>query len=83
MSNVRNLFRPQPMAANSSYEIGGNHMGGFLPKVSGTISVVDSHGTTLVDAVPVTAGVYVEIPIYFENGATVTLAGDAAGTLML
>lgn len=89
MTFVRESFNPVPMAADSSYDIKGSHMGGFLAKTSGTISVVskDALGTndvTLVDAVPVTAGIYTPIPINFPaiNG-TVTLAGGASGTLMV
>lgn len=86
--NSRESYNATPMAANSFYVIRGSYMGGFLAKVSGTISVVTKDSTglndvTLVDAVPVTAGLFTRIPISFPtNGpATVTLAGGAAGTL--
>lgn len=89
MTQVRKSFNAVPMAANSSYEIRGSHMGGFLAKTGGTITVVskDALGTsdvTLVDAVPLTAGLFTEIPINFPaiNGI-VTLGGGASGTLMV
>lgn len=89
MTAVRESFNGIPMGANTSFTIRGSHMGGFLAKTSGTISVVskDSLGITdltLVDAVPVTAGIYTPIPLNFPaiNG-TVTLAGGASGTLMV
>lgn len=89
MSFVRERFNPVPMAANASYNITGQHMGGFLAKTAGTITVTskDANGindVTLVDAVPVSAGVYTPIPIIFPStGATVTLALGASGTLMV
>lgn len=89
MAHVRESFNAVPMAADASYEIKGSHMGGFLAKTSGTITVVskDARGVddvTLVDAVPVSAGIYTPIPINFPaiNGI-VTLAGGASGTLMV
>ncbi len=87
--HVRERFSPKPMAADTSLVINGPYLGGFLAKVSGTISVVakDTLGTsdvTLVDAVPVTAGIYTPIPIVVPaTGYTVTLAGGASGTLMV
>lgn len=93
MSYVRERFHPVLMAANTSCQIRGAHLGGFLAKTSGTITVTskDASGVntvTLVDAVPVTAGIYTPIPIIFPatndtiNG-TVTLGGGASGTLMV
>jgi hypothetical protein len=68
-------------------------MGGFLSKTSGTITVTSfsadgSTVVTLVDAVPLTAGIYTPIPMVFPAGnaginATVTLGGGASGTLMV
>lgn len=89
MGQVRERFSPKPMAANTTLAIAGPYLGGFLAKTSGTISIVakDATGTndvTLVDAVPVTAGIYTPIPIVVPaTGYTVTLAGGASGTLMV
>jgi hypothetical protein len=84
-STVREQFRAQNMAANSSYSIGGPRMGGFIGKTAGAITVTDANGTVLVDAVPIIAGVTIPIPITFITGAggTVTLSGGASGTLLL
>lgn len=78
-------FRAQRITANGSYLVGGNRIAAFLPSAGGTIAVTDADGTTLVAATTVTAGVYVELPIRFNTnmGGTVTLASDAAGTLLL
>lgn len=84
--NVRERFRPQPMAANSSFIIRGPNMGGFLATVAGTLTVTDAvTGTVLVNAVPVVAGGFTALPFVFTSseGATVTLAGGAAGTLAI
>lgn len=70
------------VGVNSTYRLTGLAIGGFLPKVSGTITVVDANGVTLVDAVPVTAGVYVQLPLFLNGvGGTFTTAGGATGTL--
>ncbi len=89
---VRESGRAIPMTANSTVVLGGNHLYGFLAKVSGTITVTLKNGNTgtivsevVVDAVPVTAGVYTPIPITFPSspeGCTVTLGGGATGTLI-
>jgi hypothetical protein len=51
------------------------------------VTAKDALGTsdvTLVDAVPVTAGIYTPIPITVPaTGFTVTLGGGASGTLMV
>ena len=91
---VKELGRPQAIAADGSVTLGGNHVMGFLAAVSGTITVVvkdGSNGTsvqdvTVVDAVPVTAGVYTPLPMDWPavpQGITVTLAGGAKGTLFV
>lgn len=89
MSNVRERFSPKPMGADTSIDIPGPYLGGFLAATSGTITVTskDALGTsdvTLVNAVPVTAGIYTPIPLVVPaTGYTVTLAGGASGTLMV
>jgi len=71
------------MGVDSSTSIGGQNIGGFLAKTTGTITVVDGAGNTLVDAVPVTAGAYLPLPFLIEarGVTTVTLADGASGTL--
>lgn len=81
--NVRERFRPQPMAADSNFIIRGPNVGGFLATVAGTLTLTDADGTVLINAVPVSAGIWTPIPFVFSSsqGATVQLAGGAAGTL--
>lgn len=91
--NVREGGRPQPIAANGTATLGGNHIMGFLAVISGTLTVVVKDGSsgsvqsvTVVDAVPVTAGVYTPIPFSWPavpQGIIVTLAGGAKGTLFV
>jgi hypothetical protein len=89
MSFVRERFNPRPLGVNAVAAITGIYLGGFLAKTSGTISIVTKDSTglndvTIVDAVPVTAGVYTPIPIVVQTpGYTVTLADGASGTLMI
>lgn len=86
---TRNAFNPVPMAANALHNVTGSTIAGFLPTVSGTLTITgrSADGTgavTLVDAVPVTAGIYVDLPCALPSpGAAVQLAGGAKGTLFV
>lgn len=87
--NVRERFNPVPIGVNGSYTVKGLNIAGFLPTVAGTLTVTGlaSDGTTavtFVNAVPVSAGVYVKLPCEFTvPGTVVSLAGGAAGTLFV
>lgn len=80
---VRERFRAQPLGVNASTTVGGMAIGGILAKTAGTITMTDADGTVLVDAIPVSAGVYTPLPFLFKTnaGGTITLAGGASGTL--
>lgn len=82
MAQFKEHYDPKPMAANSTAKVGVS-IAGFLPTVAGTLTVTSEEGTVLVNAVPVTAGIYVKIPLLFPTtaGGKVTLAHGAAGTL--
>lgn len=90
---VREGGRPLAIAANGTATLGGNHIMGFLAVVSGTLTVTVQDGSSgavqsvvVVDAVPVTAGIYTPIPIVIPavpQGIVVTLAGGAKGTLII
>lgn len=61
-----------------------NKVTGFLAKTAGTITLVDSYGTTIVNAVSVTAGSWTWLPFYLGKSSTAptfTTAGGASGTL--
>lgn len=58
-------------------------IGAFLPTATGTITIKDGNGNTVLNAFPVTVGTRVELTLYTQgNTAVVTLAGGAAGTLL-
>lgn len=88
---VREGFKPTSIGTNGTLIFSPAYLGGFLAKTSGTITITIVVGSysgqstvTILDAIPVTAGIYTPIPAYFvpvQNGCTVTLAGGAAGTL--
>lgn len=82
MGQVKEHYNAKPMAANAS-QLCGASIAGFLPVTAGTLTVTDADGTVLVAAVPVSAGVYVKIPLLARtsSGCTVSLAGGASGTL--
>ncbi len=84
MSNIRERYPAKFIAANTTVIILGQSIGGFLCKTDGTITVVDSRGTTVVSAHPVVAGVYYPLPIFVggDNRATFATAGGASGTLI-
>lgn len=84
MGMIKQYYRPQPMAANSAYSAATVHIAGFLATVAGTITITDADGTVQVNALPLTLG-FNNIPILLNTsmGATVQLAGGAAGTLLI
>lgn len=80
---VQERFVLLAMAANAS-AIVGTQIGGFLATVSGTLTVTDANGSVIVNAVPVTAGVFTPLPFLLPTAKnTVQLAGGAAGTLAI
>lgn len=82
MSSVQERYDALVVGVNSTVNINGTAVAGFACKTSGTISIVDGNGTTIVDAFPVTAGVYHPFPFYLQKiGGTATTAGGASGTL--
>jgi hypothetical protein len=83
---VQERYTPVPVAANTSVEIGGQGLGGFLCSVSGTITIVRNNGggntTTLMSAMPVIAGAYYPLPFFLGSfGGTFTTAGGAVGLI--
>ena len=85
--NYKERYTPNPIGANGSFRLTGSQAGGFLPVTGGTLTIADPEGVVLVNAVPVTAGVYLPLPFYIASrvtgqlGGLVTLAGGASGTL--
>lgn len=77
-------YRPVPMTAGASYVVKGQRIAGFLCTTTGTLTVTDADGTVLVNAIAVTAGQFLELPLFFNTsmGGTVALT-TAAGTLLV
>lgn len=80
--DIREHYRPIVVGANATVTFTSKDIGGFLAKTDGTVSVVDSAGTTIINALPVLGGVYYPMPFYIgATGGSVTTASGASGTL--
>jgi hypothetical protein len=83
MSNYKERYTANPMAANATFSFTGSQLGGFLAVTAGTITITDANGVAELTAFPCAAGQYVPLPILVNTlGGTVTLAGGASGTLL-
>lgn len=81
---IQEQYTPELMTANSSFTTNSQKIGGFICVTSGTLTVTRGDGIVRLNAVPVTAGVYLPLPMFLGNyGATITLAGGASGTLLI
>lgn len=82
MSPVQEQYKPVVVGVSTSVTVTTAALAGFLAITAGTLTVVNASGTTVINAFPVTAGVYYPLPFVMNgNGATVTTAGGASGTL--
>lgn len=83
---IEERYTPVVVGVNATVRVYGQQIGGFIAVTSGTITIVDNGGVTILSALPVTAGVYYPLPMYLKNGsqqATFTTAGGASGTLLV
>lgn len=84
---IQERYKPVVIGVNSTYSFpqGAQAIGGFLAITAGTITVVNQLGATIINAFPVSAGVYYPLPFFIGSGtgsqATFTTAGGASGTL--
>ena len=83
--NVKEAYTPYRLAANASFAVEGPQMGGFLCAADGVLTVANRDGVTLVDTLPVSAGVYYPLPLRFggAGGGVVTLSSNARGTVFV
>ena len=83
---VQERYTPVVVGVNTTVQYNSQQIGGFITVTAGTINIVDNNGTTVLSAMPVTAGVYYPLPMYLRNGSqngTFTTAGGASGTLLV
>jgi len=84
MSTVQEIYNPVVVGVNATVALPQHQLGGFLALTSGTITVLDQKGVSILTAFPVTAGVYLPIPLSLGkegSQASITTAGGASGTL--
>lgn len=81
MSAVQIKYHAMVIAADSSVTTTALSIGGFLCKTAGTITATAINGRVIVNAHPVTAGAWVDMPFIVGIGCVVTTAGGASGTL--
>lgn len=84
MATVQEIYNPIVVDVNTTVKLTQNQLGFFLALTAGTITIVNQLGTTILNAFPVTAGVYLPLPIAIGpsgDQASITTAGGASGTL--
>ena len=86
MDRIYDISFPLLVGAGATVIIRGAFIQGFLCTTTGTITIARTEpgggSTTLVNALPVTAGQWIDIPMYLGNlGGTITSAA-AVGVLM-
>lgn len=86
MTTVQERYHPQTMAVNSTFLFKGDQVAGFLAITTGTLTLTRvSDGLVIINAVPVTAGIYTPMPFFISTngsgGYSITLAGGASGVV--
>lgn len=85
---IQERYHGVAMAANTTLNLTGSGIGGFVCVTAGTLTVqvVNAAGATvtLINAFPVSAGQVYGIPLFTGTmgSASVVLAGGASGTLL-
>jgi len=79
---IKERYTPITVAANTTVPFTSSEIGGFLCIAAGTLTITRADGTVVVNALPVSAGVYYPLPFYIGlNGGSVTTASSASGVL--
>lgn len=79
---IQERYTPVVIAANSSVDINGSGIGSFFCTASGTLTIENKRGETILNAFSVTAGEYYPLHFYLQgNGGTVTTASSGAGVI--
>lgn len=80
-------YQPILVGVDATVNINSDSVGGFLCKTAGTITISEVNEitgalVTIVDAHPVSAGIYYPLPFHLgSNGGRFVAAGGASGTL--
>lgn len=87
MSNkIIQRTKPVQIGVNATVTFDASSVDGFIPYTSGTITITTFFGTVIVNALPVTAGSAVPLPLAFPDSsqsATIVAAGGASGILCI
>jgi hypothetical protein len=83
MAATQIRYAPTVIGVNSTVSTTGMALGNFLPATTGAITIIrNSDNLTLLSAMPVTAGIAIELEIFVGAlGATVTTTLGASGLL--
>ena len=86
MHHVFERYNPLVIPVSTAIKTTASGMGGFLCVTAGTLTVATGDGTTIISALPVTAGTFYPMPFRLHHnisngGATITTAGGASGVL--
>lgn len=80
----RERYTPIDVAANAVVPFASEATGGFLCKTAGSITITRADGSTVINAQPVSAGIYYPLPFFIGvNGGTFTATLGASGTLAI
>lgn len=84
MSTIQERYNPVVVGVDTTVKVNSQAIGGFLAVTSGSITIVNGAGTTVLSAFPVTSGVYVPLVMYLGGPSVPTFAtaGGASGTLL-
>lgn len=84
---IQERYVPLVVGVNATIRVTNQSVAGFICQTTGTITLASlvSDGQpalTILNAFPVTAGIYYPMPLYLgQNGGNFTTAGGASGTL--
>lgn len=78
--------KPVQVGVNATVAFDGIAVDGFVPITSGNITITTSLGNPIITSLPVTAGVFVNLPFQFPDGSEggqIVAAGGASGVLCI
>jgi hypothetical protein len=79
--HVKQRYNPIVLAANATVTLTGDSIGCFLCTTSGTITIKDWKGNTIVNALSVTAGNFYHIPFFLNGNGGKVISASAVGVI--